>query len=471
MATPICPDYGTNFLLPPSLEDWVPKDHPARFLREFVDALDLPTLGFAMPQANEGRPPYAPSLLLKIWLYGYLHRIRATRKLEVACANELPLVWLCGMLRPDHNSLWRFWTENKKALRALFKQTVHIAMGAGLVGLALQALDGTKIQAVASGQTSWTKEHMEKLLAALDATLDQTEEQIAQGGPVPAEQTYRLPEAAQDRQHLRQVIQDGLAQLHQTQREHYHRHEPEARRMQCEGRNRFAYNAQAVSDSQERILTAAEVTNAEADQGQLVPMLQQAQANTGSLAQENAADTGYGNGADLQAAQAAGLSVVTPLREGSNKAQDNPYHAHHFVYDPQRQSVTCPRGQALEYVSTKKTKGQDVRAYRCRCPDCPARAQCTSDPKGRGIEIWPHTAVVQAQKAKLQQPQAQGALRQRGRTIEWIFAVVKEQFGFRRWTVRGLEKVQAQWALLCTVLNLRTLWRHWKAGQLRLKPA
>jgi len=89
MAQPIAPDYGQQFLLPPALEDWVPADHPARFIREFVDQLDLATLGFALPTAAAGRPPYAPSLLLKIWLYGYFHRIRATRKLEVACREHL----------------------------------------------------------------------------------------------------------------------------------------------------------------------------------------------------------------------------------------------------------------------------------------------------------------------------------------------------------------------------------------------
>jgi transposase len=151
MAQPIAPDYGQQFLFPPALEDWVPADHPARFLREFVDQLDLAALGFARPTAVEGRPPYAPSLLLKIWLYGYFHRIRATRKLEAACREHLALLWLTGLIQPDHNSLWRFWRNNQKALRGLFKQSVEVAVRAGAVGLALQAVDGTKIEAAASG--------------------------------------------------------------------------------------------------------------------------------------------------------------------------------------------------------------------------------------------------------------------------------------------------------------------------------
>ena len=147
MTRAIAPDYGQQFIFPPALEDWVPQDHPARFLREFVDQLDLSALGFVIPAATEGRPPYAPSLLLKIWLYGYFHRIRSTRKLEAACQDHLPLLWLSGLIAPDHNSLWRFWRDNQTALRAIFKQTVHLALRTGAVGLAVQALDGTKIQA------------------------------------------------------------------------------------------------------------------------------------------------------------------------------------------------------------------------------------------------------------------------------------------------------------------------------------
>src|SRR6476646_8516708 len=189
MAQPIAPDYGQQFLFPPALEDWISKDHPVRFIREFVEQQDLGKLGFAMPISSEGRPPYAPGLLLKIWLYGYHHRIRSTRKLEAACREQLALLWLSGIITPDHNSLWRFWRDNKSALRQLFKQSVRLALKAGLVGLALQAVDGTKIQAAASPESSWSKARMEKLLAALDEEVNQSEKQLDQEGPGPGGQT------------------------------------------------------------------------------------------------------------------------------------------------------------------------------------------------------------------------------------------------------------------------------------------
>src|SRR5580704_4839259 len=327
MTRVIAPDYGQQFLFPPALEDWVAQDHPARFLREFVDQLDLPALGFAIPSASEGRPPYAPSLLLKIWLYGYFHRIRSTRKLEVACGEHLSLLWLTGLLAPDHNSLWRFWRDHQKALRQVFKQTVQVAVRSGAVGLALQALDGTKIQAAASTPQGWSKEYMEKLLAQLDDALADIELKVLDENAGADQQPgYRLPAGLAERQALREQIKTGLAQLAADGRKSYHPVEPEARRMKLGDRNRYAYNAQAVVDAQAGVVVACDVTRQEHDHGQLAPMIQQVQANLGVAAQNTLtlADSGYGAGADLQAAADQGLAVLVPPAEGT-PAKDNPY--------------------------------------------------------------------------------------------------------------------------------------------------
>jgi transposase len=468
MAQPIAPDYGQQFLFPPALEDWVPADHPARFLREFVDQLDLAGLGFAMPTAVEGRPPYAVSLMLKIWLFGYFHRIRSTRKLEAACLDNLGLLWLSGLIQPDHNSLWRFWRDNRVALRGLFKQSVQVAVRSGAVGLALQAVDGTKIEAAASGHSGWSKEYMEKLLAQLDQSLEQTEVQIlAENGTAEPSAGYRLPVGLAQRQALREQIVQGLAQLQVDGREHYHPVEPEARRMKVGTSTRYAYNAQAVADAQSGVMVACEVSRQETDGGQLVPMIQAAQQNVGVAAQPTTtlADAGYGAGADLQAAQAHGWSVLVPPAEGK-PAHDNPYAAQHFLYDAVAQTVTCPRGQRLEQEGHTTKQGVQVQRYRCRCTDCPVRGQCTRDPKGRQIEVWPHTPAVQAMRQRLQEPKLARQYGQRSEIIERVFGQIKQHDGFRRWTVRGLEKVRTQWALICTTLNLRVLYRRWRrSGQ------
>jgi transposase len=464
MAQALAPDYGQQFLFPPALEDWVPPDHPVRFLREFVEQLDLPALGFVMSSGAEGRPPYAPSLLLKIWLYGYFFRLRATRRLEAACREVLPLLWLCGLLAPDHNSLWRFWRDNQKALRAVFKQSVQLALRTGCVGLALQALDGTKIQAAASTASGWNKEHMEKLLAALDAALDEAELKIVAENADLDAPAVRLPAGLAPRQALREQIQAGLAQLAADGRAHHHPVEPEARRMKLRDQNRYAYNAQAVADAQEGILVACETTRHENDGGQLAPMIEQARENLGVAAQATltVADTGYGAGVDLAAAAQKKMPVLVTPAEGT-PARDNPYAAQHFVYDASAHIVTCPRGQPLDHEGATTKKGRRAERFRCHCRDCPVRGDCTRDPKGRQIEVWPHTPVVQAMRARLREPVAQALLRRRQEIIEPRFGQIKQHEGFRRWTVWGLDNVRTQWALLCTTLNLRILYRRWRS--------
>lgn len=462
MGRLIEPDYTVQYLLPPSVEEWVPGDHPARFIREFVEALDLKELGFVDSEATEGRPAYAASLLLKIWLYGYLHRIRSMRKLEAACRDQLPLLWLSGMIQPDHNSLWRFWKEHRGAIRQLYKKTVQVAVHSGCVGLVLQAVDGTKIAAASSGMKGWSKEYMQKLLAALDEALGETELQIASEGEEVV--SYRLPAGLAQRQALREQVRAGLAQVEQEERNYYHPKEPQARRMKVGDTNRYAYNAQAVADAKSGIIVACEATQEETDRGQLVPMIAQAQENTaGASAQTlTVADTGYGAGADLQKASQHGMQVLARPAEGA-PAGENRYASQHFHYDAQRHSVTCPEGRLLDHEGQTTKKGQHVERFRCHHRDCPVRDQCTRDPKGRQIEIRPHREVVQAMREQLQQPHQLEKLRRRSTIIEPRFAHIKQHDGFRRWSFRGLDGVRAQWAMLCATLNLRILYRHWKA--------
>lgn len=353
-------------------------------------------------------------------------------------------------------------------MRAVFKQTVQVALHSGAVGLAWQALDGTKMEACASGYTGWSKEHMEKLLAALDAALDQTELKVVEENAGLDAPGPRRPAGLAERQALRDEIKKGLAQLSADGRHHYHRVEPEARRMNVNGRNRFASNAQAVADAQEGVIVACEATRQETDAGQLLPMREQARENLGPAAVAadplTLADGGYGAGADLQAAAEQERPVRVPPAEGK-PAHDNPYAAQHFTYEAAAQTVTCPQGQRLDYEGHTTKAGVRVERFRCHCRDCPVRAACTRDPKGRQLEVWPHTPVVQAMRELLSQPAQAATSARRQVIIEPRFAQFKEHDGFRRWTVWGLESVRTQWSVLCATLNLRILYRRWQAGR------
>lgn len=452
-------------LLAPSVEDWIGPKHPARFIREFVGALDLPALGLDTLERMEGGTAHDPALLLQAWLYGYLRKIRSTRALEEACREEMGFVWLTGNHRPDHNSLWRFWRENRESIGRLFRQTVKVALEMDLVGLAVQALDGTKIAAASSGRGGFNQEQLEKLLARLDEQLLDREKEIAAAG-AESSSTTSLPPLVR----LREQVRAALERVKAGETKHAHPLEPEAARMSCDGRNRFGYNAQAVVDAKAQIVVAAEVINTPNDMQQLVPMIAAAQANcTGedSPADETPvpvtlADGGYASGAQLAKAENCGYPVVTPPPPSWNDTS-SPYHPAHFRHDAQRHVVTCPQNRELMRKGVRQKDGRQVEIYRnaAACKDCPVRAQCTTEKRGRTIYIAAdHAAVVSAYQ-RWHHPQTAELYGLRAPTVEPVFAQVKQQMGFRRWTVRGLENVRSQWNWLMTSWNLRVMLRHW----------
>lgn len=453
-------DYSAVLLFPPALEDWIPADHPARFIREFVDALDLEELGFGKREAEEGRPNYAADLLLKVWLYGYFSEIRSVRRLERGCRDSVALIWLTGMNEPDHNTLWRFWRDNKKAIRKLFVQAVRVAAKANIVGALLQALDGTKIQARASRRTGVEKAELERVLEKIEKSYEQS-------GEKEPEDEYRLPEELTDREELRQRIKQALGEMEEIGREQLHPGEKEARMMKCGRGLEYCYNAQAVIDETSGLIVAADVVNEESDNNQLVPMIEQAKENVGRAAEQTLADGGYTSGEGLDGAEKLGHQVLVNLGP-QHLGDGNEYHASRFSYDQEKDCCVCPRGEELtfERVKRNRRKRYAVRVYRCKSfKECPVRWECSKDLKGRTIELTPYDGAFRRQREKQKQADNQALLRKRMVIVEPVFGQIKHCFGFRRWTVGGLEGVKTQWSLVATAFNLRKLHKHWLVGR------
>ncbi|MDA2934225.1 IS1182 family transposase [Acidobacteria bacterium AH-259-D05] len=473
MSHEIEADYRVRYLFPPAVEDWIPADHPARFIREFVDSLDIGALGFRQRKSEEGRPNHGAKLLLKVWLYGYFVKFRSSRQLEWACRENLALIWLTGRHQPDHNTLWRFWRNNKTALRKLFSQAVEVALRAELVGMVLQAVDGTKIAAVASTATGWHRRRVERRLQHLEELLDAIESEVERAEKVERGEA-RMPEELKDRDKLREKIQEALQELNEREDDHLHPGEPEARMMKTEGKAKFAYNAQVVVDEQSGVIVAQEVVNEETDYGQLVPMLDQVEENLGQVAQETVADAGYHSAQALGEAQERGYSVLVNLsQEATAVKKRGEYHASRFEYDEGRDCCVCPRGEVLGFERKKwnRRKQYRVRVYRCQSfRECPVRWQCSRQKRGRTVEISPYHQAVVRQREKQKEDEKRSVLKRRAGIVEPSFAWIKQGMGFRRWTVRGLDGVQTQWALLCTVVNLRKLYALWKVEKLCFSP-
>jgi len=461
-------DYQRQWLFPPSLEDLLPADHEARMIREFVDALDLEGLGFRSRGGEEGRPNYSAGLQLKVWLYGYVTKNRSSRGLERACMDQVGMLWLTGMHRPDHTTLWRFWRDNQEAIRGVLRQLVRIAMSAKLVGMVLHAVDGTKILSQASARRAWHRAGLEEKLRKLDRAIDEVMQQT-QEAESEEQGECRLPEQLQQREQLRDLIQSQLKRLDEEDRDHLNPGDGEARMMKAGSRTDFAYNAQAVVDEESGFIVAAEVVTEESDNYQLVPMLDQVKENTGSVAEETVADAGYFAGSQLAEAEQKGYPVLVNMPS----EPEGDYSASHFRYDEGKDVCICPRGEMLQFETTKrryKRRRYEARLYRCHSYEtCPVRWQCSQDRKGRSVAIQPYYRTLLAQRVKQQQESKRLAMRKRGTIIEPVFGWSKEVMGLRRWTVRGRQKVRTQWALLCTALNLRRLHLAWTEGKVRFQ--
>jgi transposase len=464
MSREIRADYAQMEMMPPCLEDWVAADHPARFLREFVEALDLVELGLGGRENAEGAPSYAPDLLLKAWLYGYVKGVRSTRRLEEACREHLSLVWLTGRHAPDHNTLWRFFREHRAALRQVFRAVVRVAAEQGLVGMICHAVDGTKIAAVASARTTEHREDLERALERVEASIEEMEAAVEKAEEQEAGE-YALPASLQEAEKLREAIRASLGRMQEAGREHLHPGEPEARLMPCGGRKEPAYNAQAVVDAKAGMIVAQTVVNAEADNQMLVPMLEETQSNLGAVAAETVADGGYSSAVQLEQAEARGYEVIVAPGVETGGPHQGEYASANFQYDGERDEVICPRGERLKFeaVQNKGAQRPPVRRYRCRSFDrCPVRELCSGNKKGRQIEVRPQYEAVMRQRAKRRDPLKRALLRRRQAIVEPVFGHLKQNAGFRRWTVRGLENVRTQWALVCTAYNLKKLCQAWQ---------
>ena len=465
------PDRSQVFLLPPSLEDWVPKDHPARFIDAFVESLDLPSLGFEVGHAPTGRPRYSARLLLPLYLYCYFDRIRSLRRMERACVENVAVMWLTGNEHPDHNTLWRFFRDNKEAIRKVLKQSVKVAADANLIGMVLHAVDGTKIEAQASLKTAYYRERLEKALGRADASITEMEELLDASKDAGID-SYRLPKDLTDAKECREKIRKSLAKLDEAGIDKLQPNEPDARVMKCDGKLVFSYNAQVVTDDKAGIIVAGDVVTQENDNGLLAPMVDHVKETAGDVAETTLADKGYSTGEDLAQAENRGYEVLVNLCKNVDPAEgEKPFHTSRFVYDSKEDCCICPLGNKLQFQNTKKARRGDgrLRVYHCAgYKDCPKRWQCSSNKRGRTIELSEYHEAVARQRAKHKDKDAKAKLARRGVIVEPTFALAKHVLEFRRWSYRDLEANRTQWSLICSTINLHKLFAAWLKGEVAL---
>lgn len=485
------------WLMPPSVEELIADDHPARFVDMVLDELDegeWEEMGVDMGGDPMGAPAYHPRALVGVWVYGFMDGIRSTRKLERACRDQVPYFWLSCMQRPDHNTLWRFYKGHRERMRSLFRLSVDMAVRMELVDLAFQAVDGTKVKANASRERMLEEEGLERLYGRLERAISEMEAQNeGENEPPPA----RLPKTLAGREALREKTAEALrlvrgrrdlregkdADADQqddpgTEAEPGDRPsraslaDPDSRLLHARGGYMAGYNAQAVvsplAGGDGMLITAANVAPpGEDDHAQLLPMIREAAANTGDRAEKTLADSNYHSGPNLARCEADGIGVLTP--EANEPLQEKPYHKSHFTHDPIKDLYTCPHGKELTYRGRQRRpeKGYDALRYKAKpsdCRACPAFGECTASTNGRTVYVTPYEDVLRRHRERMADEKSRELYRKRKHTVEPPFGTIKEQMDGRRFLLRGWANVRAEWSLLAAAFNLRTLHRIWARG-------
>lgn len=441
-----------TWLLPPTLDELIPDDHPARFIATFVDNLDEAEwrkLGIGLEGEPLGAPAYHPRLLLGVWLYGFMSGARTSRKLEESCRDQVPYLWLTGWQKPDHNTLWRFYKEHRNQMRHLFKSTIKTAIKMDLVDLAIQAIDGTRIAGNAARERSYDAKGLNRLFKKVDKAIEELErENEAENESSPV----HLPEELQKATELRRRVKEAMKALEdEPGRKHINLTDFDANYVKTRQGLVPGYNMQtAASPLKEtatkvkgNILTATDVVQESFDNSQLIPIMEQAEENTEQKTGITLADAGYESGVNLAECEKHKQKVVMPMSE--DLAQTNPYSKSTFNYDKETDTYTCPQGQILHYDRIKPLKKKEYRIYRTDvdvCKDCVAFGVCTKVGQ-RNICRGPYEDELQRHQEWMATKEAQEAYKRRKTIIEPPYGIIKERMGVRRFLLHGLVNVKA----------------------------
>ena len=453
-------DRVQSTLLPGCLDDFIDENNPVRAIDAFVDALDLAKLGFVgvLPAAT-GRPSYHPSVLLKLYIYGYLNRVQSSRRLEREAGRNVEAMWLLGRLVPDHKTIADFRKDNCSALRKVCARFVELCREMGLLTTASVAIDGSKFKAVNNRDKNFTRAKVERRRAQLEESVarylsqldtadrqEPTEALAAKATRLKEKLAKLKAEMAKLAAYEKQMLASSDQQISLT--------DPDSRSMATSGRGSgvVGYNVQVAVETEHHLIVTHEVTNSGSDRAQLANVAKQAKSVLETETLEAVADRGYFSSLEILACHQAGITVTLPKPLTSGAKSDGRFGKQDFAYLADEDVYRCPAGERLPYRYTNEEAGKVLRRYwTTACSKCPLKSQCTTGPERR-VTRWEHEHLLDDVQRRLDaNPQA---MRQRRETVEHPFGTIKARMGATHFLMKRLPKVAAEMALSVLAYNL-----------------
>jgi transposase len=454
-------DRTQTMLFPERLEDWVGDDNAVRVIDVFVDELDLGALGFErVVPLWTGRPAYHPSVLLKLYLYGYLNRVQSSRRLEREAGRNVEVMWLCGRLAPDHKTIADFRKDYGAPIRKVCAEFVSICRGLDLFAHGCVAIDGAKFKAVNARDRNFTKAKMARRLEQIEESVarylhqldsaDRQEASLARQTKI-ERLTDKIAKLKQEMQRLKALEVEMLAspdqQLSLT--------DPDARSMATSGRGSgiVGYNVQIAVDTKHHLIPTHEVVNEGTDRAQLSPMSQKTKEDLGTETLDVVADRGYFDSEEILACEKAAITVTLPKPQTSSNRKKGRFVKADFVYVAADDVYLCPAGERLSYRYTRQENGLNLRRYWTNvCQRCAIKDQCTTG-KERRITRWEHEHVLEAVERRLDENPDK--MRTRRQTAEHPFATLKSWMGYTHFQMRTLKNVRTEMALHVLAYNIK----------------
>ena len=444
-------------LFPISLDAAIDQNNEVRLIDLFVESQELTCLGFDVDFVDNGRPAYHPKDLLKLFIYGYLNRIRSSRGLEKEARRNIELIWLLKGLNPDHNTINNFRKDNPKAIKKVFRRTVEIARDFDLIGGLLLAGDGTKFRAQNSKKNNYNKKKIDRHLAYIESKLKEYNQALALAD---GDQMQELEKKITKQKTHQAKYQKIEKQLEGTGEKQVSTSDPESRQIMIRGViSEVAYNIQTTVDAKNKLPIDYEVTN-ENDSKAMGNMVRRAKTILGKNDFSVLFDKGYHKGKELDAVQKLGIKtyVAIPGIPKTSQAPNPAYNAENFIYDTDSDTYTCPANQTLESTQTwYKTRGYNFKQYKTvACSNCPVRSECTKSKNGKIIHRSEYQAAVEQNKLNiLADPDF---YKQRQSLVEHPFGTMKRQWGFDHIMTKKTKKhASADVGFIFIAYNLRRL--------------
>lgn len=442
-------------LFPEVLDEVVGRDDPVRVIDAFVESLDLAALGFSKVAAEEtGRPPFAPKDLLKLYIYGYLHRIRASRRLEAETYRNVHVMWMIGRLTPGFKTIADFRKNHAGAIVGVCRAFIRFCREQSLFGAELLAIDGTKIAAVASRKQVITPARLVKMNEAIDrkiaeylAGMDEADRQEGDAASAPVDVAAAIEALKAQKERLQgqaqALAERGLKQLVVT--------EEEAKLMRTAHGHAVAYNAQIAVDDMHKLIVAFDLTNEGNDQQQLHPMAVQGKAAAGADQVTVVADTGYSSGEHGALCEQEGITAVVPRAATVNPNGKQYFSRDKFTYDSASDSWQCPAGATLDlYRIHHAEKKNDYVST--ACGSCALKSRCTNAAR----RMISRHFYEDAREAMHRRATADPVwMKRRRELVEHPFGTMKWLMAHPRFVLRGLSKAKAELALGVLSYNLK----------------